>query len=90
MQRLNTPDDFEKRIRSLERKMDKLDLLIANLATKDDLKNLATKDDLKIGLASTEASLKNEIRDVEFNLKKEITLTRKRYVGQANPPTIVE
>ena len=67
---------LERRIKSLEEHMDKLERMIANLATKDDLKG-------------TEDRLVKRIDDAEGRLVEEITLTRKMVRGEANPPTVI-
>ncbi len=56
--------------------MDKLERMIANLATKDDLKG-------------TEDRLVKRIDDAEGRLVEEITLARKMVRGEANPPTVI-
>ena len=67
MSGLNTsPDDFGKRLRRLEDRMDKLERLIASLATKDDIK------DVRGDIETAKNELKGEIKRVEDSLGRKI------------------
>ena len=87
MSELNTSqDDFGKRLRRVEDRMDKLERLIASLATKDDIKTLRTDMnngfvEIRSDIDKTKNELKDELAGVEDSLGRKIDNTRKALKG---------